>query len=67
MDEECINDRTWFLRVQATKFRKSIPLNMSIKLPDDLVDILSDDDIPEFYALLEARGLVKVGNYWEKR
>lgn len=55
------------LRVKAKKFKSSIPAGMGMKLSDDLLDSLKDDEIAVFYKILNQLGLQKVGNYWERK
>lgn len=55
------------LRVKAMKFKSSIPTGMGLKLSDDLVDSLKDDEIEAFYKILNQLGLQKIGNYWERK
>ena len=55
------------LMVKAKKFKRSIPAGMGIKLSDNLVDSLSDDEVDMFYKMLDRLGLQKVGNYWKRK
>lgn len=59
------------LRVKAKKFRDSIPINMAIPLPDNLVDSLLDEDVPKFFEILKSLGLQQrqdhgACGYWER-
>jgi len=61
-----MNIKTARLRVKAKKFKRSIPTQMAMPLPDKLIDSISDEDIQEFLAILKQLGLRQVGNNWER-
>jgi hypothetical protein len=62
-----MNIKTARLRVKAKEFKRSIPTQMAMQLPDKLIDSISDEDIQEFLAILKQLGLRQEGNYWERK
>ena len=59
------------LRVKAKRFRDSIPVNMASPLPDELIDSLSDDEVPKFFEILRSLRLRQKETYhgyghWER-
>jgi len=56
------------LRVKAKKFKRSIPTNMALRIPDKLLDGLTDQEAHEFFDLLRQFGLRKRSDcFWELR
>lgn len=56
------------VRRLAKEFRNRIPINMAIRLPDDITDKLKDDQIEDFFRYLKQFGLVKGSDfYWERQ
>ena len=69
MDDRELKLKEARYRVKAKQFRKSIPIGMCSKLPDNLIDTTPDEDIKILKKCLYAVGLVQIKThlygYWE--
>lgn len=55
------------MRVQAKKFKVSIPTNMAVYLPDKLIDSLTDNEAHKLLEILPTIGLVqRPDGRWER-
>lgn len=62
-----MNLTTAKLRVKAKKFKKSIPTGMALRLPDSLLDNLSDEEAHEFFNILSQLGVTRRSDcLWER-
>ena len=51
----------------AKEFKSRIGTNLAIKLPDDIIDRLGDDQVDDFFAYCEQFGLVRRDDcFWER-
>jgi hypothetical protein len=51
----------------AKEFRSRIGTNLAIRLPDDIIDQLGDDQVEDFFAYCKQFGLVRRDDcFWER-
>jgi len=50
------------VKVKAKKFKAMIPKNMAIRIPDEMLDSLEDDELEYFFSSLKGLGLTQQPN-----